>query len=104
VLAEVSFWYKDFRLTIVQNYLHSATHDLAVSGIQSIANRLTLGERMVGDFVVLLVGCVGQSNKELASRECVEVLCCISLDKLLAPDLRLFALRVNFRNELVQVA
>ena len=58
---------------------------------------------MVGNFIVLGVGGVSQSNQKLASGVAVEVGSSVAFNPSLIPDGRLFALSINFRNNLIEV-
>ncbi len=58
---------------------------------------------MVCHLVVLTVCVVGQAHEELTARESVEVLSRVSLNPLFVPNLRLFALGVDFSNHIVEV-
>jgi len=58
---------------------------------------------MISDFVVLLVGGIGQSDKEFTTGVGVEVCRCVTFDPSLVPNLRLFSLSVYLRNYLVKI-
>ena len=93
----------DFGLSVGKVDVDAARDLLAVrSGVEDVADSLTLIEWMVSDLALLSTR-VGESDKELATRVGVEGVVGVALDLLLVPDLRGLALGVDLGDDLIEV-
>ena len=93
----------DFGLSVGKVDVDAARDLLAVrSGVENVADSLTLIEWMVSDLALLSTR-VGESDKELATRVGVEGVVGVALDLLLVPDLRGLALGVDLGDDLIEV-
>ena len=93
----------DFGLSVGKVDVDAARDLLAVrSGVEDVADSLTLIEWMVSD-LALLTTRVGEGNEELATRVGVEGVVGVALDLLLVPDLRGLALGIDLGDDLIEV-
>jgi hypothetical protein len=91
--VKVTFVHHAFRneylsFSVVESHLETVALNLkTVSRVENVADSLAIAERVVSHLTLLLVFGISQCNKELSSRECVEVVVNIVFLEALVPDL-----------------
>jgi len=102
VLGEHALGNKDLGLSIVKRDMNTTLNFDTVGGVEDVAYGLAFVEGLGGDLTCLLVFGVGESNKELSSRESVKRIVSVSLNMGLFPDFRILSSWVNLSDLLVK--